>query len=976
MIIRSQNPDIELPLSPQTLQLLEGTVDGLWLIDSNDHICYYYTAIDYTYEGLSLSLQDRPVYELIIFSSEFQCVKDCLQAIKNREAYQCNNFMIRYQQRIPHVVRFSGHPLYDEQQNYLGFLGTIVDLGRAGVIQFIRDEVLRQLGQIQGQPLGQLNALVAVVREKLLLDAIFVCAVDGNELEVLACSQAMGPEIDVNNFAIADTPFATVLTEGRCLIDTKLLGIDAQLAHHLGNEYCFDSFIGYRLEDVEGNTIGVIAALHRHSLQPVDIYADVFTSLCVFVAPRLNYYLSTERANEQNQALTQAYRLAKVGSWVKYAGVKGKLKWSSETYSVWGVNDDYVPNLKKLFRQVHPDDRQQVGHYWNQLKKLGGYTQKYRIFDHQGKLRWILESAEVEYDSEGRYVRAVGVMQDITEQERDEEKLRTLAYAVFESSNIVYSLDNRARIVECNPAFEACTGYSREEVIGQPVSVIFPHDAAPALFWQLARELLVGHEWRGETEHRRRNGEIFSAKTLITPVCNSSGEIISYLCVQEDITEKKERDAQLHFQAYHDALTGLPNRHQVHTEVNVRLSRNEIFSLLFIDLDGFKYVNDSLGHMTGDDLLKRVGKRLQASIRDRDMLARLGGDEFLVVLESNSDAQITAERILKTLSYKFVINGRIMHLGGSIGIVHAPQDGESAEVLIRNADAAMYHAKANGKNTYSIFSGDIYHHTARRLQLETGLRHALKLGELSLYFQPQQSLVDGSLLGAEALCRWHSLELGVVSPVEFIPLAEELGLIDEIGDWVVAEALRNCRLWRDRGASGAVVSINVSPRQFRTDGLLATIASGLERYHLPPSALFVEVTETLLMDNYEQALTLLALIRDMGVSLAIDDFGVGYSSLSYLKRFPFDSLKIDRSFVGEMELVADDFTLVKTIIQLAHNLSLKVVAEGVENINQQQLLTEVGCDAVQGYFISYPLPAKDFVDYILNNVEDIVIDVN
>ncbi|BFM15884.1 hypothetical protein R50073_20670 [Maricurvus nonylphenolicus] len=957
--IQALQHDLDLPIDRSTLSLLEQSVDAVWIVGLDGRIVYATASVQKTYSLGPVPL-GQTLDQLEFFDTRIPVVCDYLQALQDHKHYQNDQFLFSFKHRAPSVARVVGQPLFDSEGQYKGYLTSAIDLGGSGVVNYMRDRLAVHGDQAVNQPEYELDHFVQTLQQTLGIDSVMISGVEGSKMDVLSFYQR-GVKQPVYALDIHGTPCEKTLEQGSYIVLRDMPRHYADVSKLMEAE----TYMGYRLDDVQGKPMGLLCAFHGQELVPVEVVAQVLDSASTLIAPVLSHYLGGKRFNDQTSALTQAYRLAKVGTWLNYPGRGTKPRWSPETFEVWGLAEGQEPDLKLMFDQVHPEDQEKVAYHWNNLESIGSYTLEYRITDSHGRIKWLLESAETELDEQGAYRRVVGVIQDISEQKRDEEQLRTLAHAVFESSSIVYTLDRRARIVDCNPAFEECTGYSREEVLGQPGTILNTANTPRVLYWGLWRKLLSGQEWRGETENKRCNGEHYWAQTVITPVRNSNGEVISYLCVQEDITEKKRQDAMLRHQAYHDGLTGLANRRKVQEELEELLKKQQAVSLLFIDLDGFKYVNDSLGHIVGDGLLQRVGKRLQSTIREADLLARLGGDEFLVVLESNSDAELTAERILKVLSHPFEISGRIMHLGASIGIVTSPDDGDTSEVLLRNADAAMYHAKSKGKNTYSVFSSDIYRHSARRMQLEIGLRHALQRGELRLHYQPQKFLADGRLFGAEALCRWYSHELGDVSPSEFIPLAEEIGLIDDLGDWVVREALRSCRQWREAGVEDVVVSINVSPRQLRSDSLLTTISGALKEFRLPASALCVEVTETLLMDSYDKAQSLLNSLRELGVSLAIDDFGVGYSSLSYLKRFPFDSLKIDRSFVGDMENNEDDHTLIRTIVQLGHNLGLKVVAEGVENQAQQDLLTAIGCDAIQGYWLSKPIDGDSFLDLVV-----------
>jgi diguanylate cyclase (GGDEF)-like protein len=450
-------------------------------------------------------------------------------------------------------------------------------------------------------------------------------------------------------------------------------------------------------------------------------------------------------------------------------------------------------------------------------------------------------------------------------------------------------------------------------------------------------------------------------------VRNARGEIDFHIASFADISEQKATEERIRHVAHHDALTGLPNR--LHLQISLEQAiasakrENEEVAVMFIDLDRFKIINDTLGHNVGDGLLVKVAGRVRECVRERDLVARLGGDEFVVVLNGSAvvnAAAHVAEKILGSLSRPYRIDGHVLHSSSSIGISLYPHDGDSIESLMKTADTAMYHAKAMGRNNFQFFSPEMNQSSNERLQMENSLHRALECGEFAVHYQPQADIASGLLVGAEALIRWHHPERGMVSPLEFIPLAEENGMILPIGTWVLREVCRQAKAWRELGLTDLRFAVNLSPRQFRQENLAGNILDILREFDVPASALELEITEGSVMENPDAAVILLHQLSLHGLSISIDDFGTGYSSLSYLKRFPVGKLKIDRSFVMDIPGDPDDSAIAIAVIQLARSLGLKTVAEGVETAEQRQFLSGQGCDMLQGYWYSKPLDAPSF----------------
>ncbi|UVE17404.1 EAL domain-containing protein [Pseudomonas sp. LS44] len=559
------------------------------------------------------------------------------------------------------------------------------------------------------------------------------------------------------------------------------------------------------------------------------------------------------------------------------------------------------------------------------------------------------------------------IARDITERQLMQEKLLQAA-TVFESTaEGVLITDTQQRITAVNRAFSEITGYSESDVLGQTPRMLASgqHDSAfyVAMWHQLAAE---GH-WQGEIWNRRKSGEPYPQWLTISAVHNSADEITHFVGVFADISILKHAEARLDYQAHHDPLTGLPNRLLFENRLRMALQEAQADdrqgAVLFLDLDRFKHINDSLGHPIGDLLLKSIAMRLRDQLRDIDTVARLGGDEFIILLpglHQPADAEHVASKLLRCFGTAFEADEHEFFISASIGISLFPQDGTDVATLIKNADAAMYRSKSKGRNRAEFYTYDLTFQATQRMALEHELRRALERGEFSLYYQPKLALPSRQLIGAEALIRWHHPQLGEVSPDRFIPLAEESGLILPIGDWALQEACRQMSLWLPQHAPFGALSVNLAGSQLRQPRLVQRVASLLSDNGLPPALLQLEITESFIMSQTEEALAILHELKALGLQLAIDDFGTGYSSLSYLKRLPLDTLKIDKSFVQGLPGDPHDAAITRAIIALARSMQLTVVAEGVETAAQEEFLTREGCQQIQGFVVSPALPADAF----------------
>ncbi|MBV8466637.1 MAG: PAS domain S-box protein [Burkholderiales bacterium] len=604
----------------------------------------------------------------------------------------------------------------------------------------------------------------------------------------------------------------------------------------------------------------------------------------------------------------------------------------------------------------------------NHRKRLSGEVDSvhyvYRARKMDGSYVW-LEAHGRMFQYEGKPA-VIGIALDVSHRVESERQSR-LAARVFESAGEGILITNAEHcIVGVNPAFTRITGYEESEAVGKISRMLSGQGARGAEARDMIEHLHRDGHWQGEMRDRRKSGEWYPVWLSISAVRDDDGRISNYVGVFTDYTTRKETESRLHYLAHHDDLTGLLNRGSLMTHLDSAIRRVQAHSarlaVLFLDLDRFKAVNDTLGHEAGDQLLMAATERLRFHVKDKDVIARLGGDEFTVMLEDIAGPEVAGEvagRIVESMAQPFVINGHEMFVTASVGVAMCPSDGVDAQTLLKNADVAMYRAKERGKNTYQFFDKDMNAQAFEHLLLENSLWHALEREEFELHYQPQVNTADGNITGVEALLRWRHPDFGLVMPGRFISLAEQTGLIVPIGAWVLREACQQAREWINAGYTLGHVAVNLSARQFADGGLLSTIQGVLESTGLPPQVLELEITESTIMRNPAEAAQLLDDLRNMGVAVSVDDFGTGYSSLVSLKHYPLDCLKIDRGFIEGIPVDADDVAITEAVIAIARKMRLKVVAEGVETQEQFDFLRSSGCDRVQGYLMGSPVPAED-----------------
>ncbi len=575
---------------------------------------------------------------------------------------------------------------------------------------------------------------------------------------------------------------------------------------------------------------------------------------------------------------------------------------------------------------------------------------------------------------DGKLIGLTLAFHDITERKQAEKELRLQSAALSSAANAIFITDKNGNIEWVNKAFENMSGFGSAEVLGENPRVLNSGQHEENYYQNIWSTILTGKVWRGELVERHKDGHFYTVKQTITPIIES-GEITHFVAIHEDISENKQARERIRYMALYDVLTGLPNRVYMREHLEQALAsanRNEnLLAVMFLDLDRFKFINDSLGHNIGDKLLQQVASRLRRCSRRSDTVARFGGDEFVIIqsdIEHIDSSATMIEKIVNELSRPFSIEGNEVHTGVCIGATIYPFDDGDAEELLKHADMAMYRAKSADCNSYQFFDMDMQKEMERRIALDQALRQAIFQKQFYLVYQPQININTRNIVGVEALIRWEHPECGNISPGEFIPIAESTGIIREIGEWVLSTACRQAAEWKKKGFYGFRIGVNLSAYQLRDSNIVQTVDRILKKYNISGQCLELELTESMLMDNVKDAISTIQGLHDLGISLAIDDFGTGYSSLSYLNQLPVHRIKLDRSFVKEIDTNVDSGAIAGAVVQLGHSLGLDVLAEGVEREEQLYYLQNLGCDTVQGYSLCLPLKAEEFEQFLMQQV--------
>lgn len=663
------------------------------------------------------------------------------------------------------------------------------------------------------------------------------------------------------------------------------------------------------------------------------------------------------------------------GVW-DWAVQSGEALFSKRWKEMIGYREEEFPDRADVWvEHLHPDDKARVvGSVQDYFAgKIVLYDIEFRLRCKDGSYKWILaRGMVVERDAAGKPLRMIGTHTDISARKQSEEDLKLAAMVYQVSSEGMLITDENNRIIAVNPAFTVTTGYEANEVIGHTPSILKSGQQSESFYRSLWRALERDGFWQGEIWNKRKNGDVYAEHLTINSIYAEDGSVHRRVALFSDITEKKRSEEIIWRQANFDVLTGLPNRRMFLDRLDMEIKKahreQRSMALLFIDLDRFKEINDTLGHHVGDELLVQAANRLRECVRETDTVARLGGDEFTVVLSQlhgTEDVERLTQEVIEKLAEPYRLAGEVAHVSASVGVTLYPTDANNLEQLLRNADQAMYVAKEQGRNRFSFFTPALQEIAQLRLRLIGELKQAMESEQFRVYFQPIVELSSGKIFKAEALLRWQHPQRGLVSPMTFIPLAEEIGLINPLGEWVFRESTQQVKRWRELTNNPAFqVSVNVSPVQFHSkNDTVRLMIEHLRNIGLAGSGVAIEITEGLLLNRDDMTAKQLLQFRDAGVQVSIDDFGTGYSALSYLKKFDIDYLKIDQSFVRNMVADPADFALCEAIVIMAHKLGLKVIAEGVETVAQRDLLQQIGCDFGQGYLFAKPMPSEEFDAY-------------
>jgi diguanylate cyclase (GGDEF)-like protein/PAS domain S-box-containing protein len=682
------------------------------------------------------------------------------------------------------------------------------------------------------------------------------------------------------------------------------------------------------------------------------------------------YTQTVARLRRSEEMLNEAQRLVGMASW-EWNLVSGTMIWSDHAFRMLGyAPGDIVPDMEIFFRCVHPDDREGARRIAEDV--LSGRRDavrcECRVLRAGDGERTVVADARGVRDDAGRLLRVIGTIRDVTEARRSEKELQ-LAASVFNNTveGIVIT-DAHGTIKRVNNAFTEITGFSADEAVGRNPRILKSDRHGGEFYEEFWNTLLRRGKWEGEIWNRRKDGEVYPEWMTVTAVYDTNGTISEYVSVFNDLSEVKFAEAQLELRTNYDYLTGLPARSVFLDRLKQELADRDKpaprIGVMVFDINRFKNINDTLGHLVGDQVLQAVAERVRLALGDGPTVTRVGGDDFYILVpgaESTERIAALADALVRNFDRPVLAGGKSLFISAAIGIAVCPEDGTNPDTLLKKADMAMSKAKEIGTGAYRFFTPELGDRASMRLRIENALRGAIERREFVLHYQPLMALADGRISGMEALLRWNDPERGLVPPMEFIPVAEDSGLIVPIGDWVLSEALRQRAEWTRAGVPEFRVEINLSPRQFHSPGLLERIREVMDATGVPPSAIGVEVTEQGIIGNVDNAKTTLFGLHDMGVHILIDDFGTGYSSLARLKALPIDIIKIDKSFLVNIPGDRGNVAITRAIIQLAHSLGISVLAEGVETNGQLDFLRTEGCDLIQGYLLGRPASPDEAV---------------
>jgi diguanylate cyclase (GGDEF)-like protein/PAS domain S-box-containing protein len=810
--------------------------------------------------------------------------------------------------------------------------------------------------------------LVEWLANSLEVNFAFVGRLDPNATEQILTKAVWAHDTIVDNFIyeLAHTPCQQVVGQEICIYPTRVQASfpNDEMLQELGVE----SYLGVPLFGNSGTALGLLAIMHGKPLENPDLASTIMQIFAARTAAEIERIEAEQEVQEEKNRSQQYIDVASVI--LLALDQSGNISMiNRRACRILGYEEQELIG-KNWFDTCMPQPQaDQFQKHFNNIL-LGSQTpfeeHENEIITRDGKIRLIRWANSYFRDETGTITGTLSSGEDITERKQSESEMRLAASVFDNSSEGIIITDPNSLILRVNRAFTDITGYSQQEALGNRPSILRSHLHDDGYYSQLWNELLESGNWQGEIWNRRKSGEVHPVWQNITAVKDSEGNITQYISIFSDITERKMSEDRIRHLAHHDVMTALPNRvlfmeRCEHALAHARREQQQL-AVLFVDLDRFKHINDSLGHPVGDQLLKQIAHKFTQASREEDTIARLGGDEFIVLIEqidSPKDVSTVARKLLSSIDESFSVAGHELFISASIGISIYPDNGTDVDTLIRNADAAMYRAKEMGRGNYQYYTEELTVSIYERVLMENNLRHAVDRKELVLHYQPQYQLASEEMTACEALLRWIHPEKGLIPPNEFIPIAEDSGLIIPIGEWVMEEACRSFMHWRSQGAVLEQIAVNISGQQIERGDIVNTVTGILQRTGIPPHCLELEISEGFVMKHAEKNIQILNQLKELGVYLSIDDFGIGYSSLNYLKRLPIDRIKLDKSLVDDVAKDSNDEAIARAVLAMGRSLQLDVVAEGVETVEQKRFLQEESCRYVQGYLFSRPLPEDE-----------------
>ena len=824
-------------------------------------------------------------------------------------------------------------------------LSILTDFSYHKNVELLYKKIISSLAQIYQAPYAFLGLYTDDTRERITTQAVWVEKdfADNFEYELKGtpCSDVLNDDVEI----VCENA-ASLYPEDKILSDMSV-----------------ESYFGVPLITPAGEKLGLISVMDTKPMELGKFTRSILELFSQKVASIIAHnHIETEIKDSQKILSSILENMQDIFYRTDEKGLITMVSPSGE--AVLGYKSEEVMGTSLADLYVDSRDRDRL---LKAMQENNGAVENFEaaLYHKDGHVVWMSANAHFYYDYQGNVLGIEGVTRDVSKQHIAETQMKKMSSAMEQTADMVLIADTNGIVEYVNSAFEEITGYSKAEVLGKKSHVLKSGHHDKAFYGKLWSTILSGNTFNDVMINKKKDGSLFYEDKTITPLKDDDGNVIHFVSTGRDISQRMEHEKRLQYIAHHDALTDLPNRilfmDRVHQALAHARRYHKLAAILFIDLDRFKNINDTLGHIVGDKLLVALSTNLKETVREDDTIARLGGDEFAILVNnitSENDVAPVAQKVLDCLDQVIKIEAHSLYITASIGISLFPNDGEDADTLLKHADVAMYRAKDLGKNNFQFYSKDMSARASHRLLLESGLRQAMKNQEFVLHYQPQVDIHSREIIGFEALIRWHNPDLGLVAPIDFVPLLEETGLIVEVGDWVIDTACCQLKSWQDAGHKNLSMSVNVSGRQFHSADFYDRVVEQVNKYHLPPELLELEITESILMDNQQKTIEIIDQLDAYGFRIAIDDFGTGYSSLSYLRRFRIDTLKIDQSFVRDVIDDPDDAAITSAIIAMAHSLKLDIVAEGVENSQQLEFLMEKNCQLVQGYFFSRPQPAE------------------